>query len=127
MYAELNGMSLTVSFTIYNKEYVYYFHTNSTTDSLSPSHRIYNLVPNRNRFWPLERIGRKIWAVGHGIQRAMSATYSERGYKDLLEGMELAKTTLDVITGIGAAALVIPTIIGSGPGSMIHMFGKGMN
>ena len=57
----------------------------------------------------------------------MSATYSERGYKDLLEGMELAKTTLDVITGIGAAALVIPTIIGSGPGSMIHMFGTGMS
>ena len=103
----------------------YHLHKNSPTDSLS--HRISNLVPNRNRVWPLERIGRKIWAVGHGIQRAMSATYSERGYKDLLEGMELAKTMLDVITGIGAAALVIPTIIGSGPGSMIHMFGKGMN
>ena len=42
-----------------------------------------------------------------------------------MEGMELAKTTLDVITGIGAAALVIPTIIGSGPGSMIHMLGAG--
>lgn len=57
----------------------------------------------------------------------MSATYGKNGHVDLKEGMEFAKTTLDVITGIGAAALVIPTIIGSGPGSMIHMFGTGMS
>ena len=44
-----------------------------------------------------------------------------------MEGRELAKTTLDVIVGIGAAALVIPTIIGSGPGSMLHMLGTGIS
>ena len=123
MYAELNGMSLTVQYTRNTNIIFIRIHR----QTVCRTGFTYNLVPNRNRFWPLERLGHKIWAVGHGIQRAMSATYSERGYKDLLEGMELAKTTLDVITGIGAAALVIPTIIGSGPGSMIHMFGTGMN
>ena len=82
---------------------------------------------NRNRVWPVKRIGRKIWTTSNQIQRAVSATYGHRGYKDILEGMELAKTTLDVIVGIGAAALVIPTIIGSGPGSLLHMLGTGIS
>ena len=57
----------------------------------------------------------------------MSATYGKNGHVDLKEGMEFAKTTLDVITGIGAAALVIPTIIGSGPGgTRVHRTASGM-
>ena len=71
----------------------------------------------------METIGHKIWTMSNQIQRA----YGHRGYKNLMEGMELAKTTLDVIVGIGAAALVIPTIIGSGPGSMLHVLGTGIS
>ena len=71
----------------------------------------------------MERIGHKIWTMSNKIQRA----YDYGGYENLMEGMELAKTTLDVIVGVGAAALVIPTIIGSGPGSMLHMLGTGIS
>ena len=39
----------------------------------------------------------------------------------------LAKTVFGVIASVGWAALVIPVVFGSGPGSVLHVLGKGMN
>ena len=41
------------------------------------------------------------------------------------ENMLFAKTVFDVIAGVGLAALVIPMVFGSGPGSMLQLMKKG--
>ena len=46
---------------------------------------------------------------------------------DIGDNALLAKTVFGVIASVGWAALVIPIVFGSGPGSVLHVLGKGMN